>query len=123
LSEGEQKVISIADFPSEIKHSKVNKGIVFDDPVTSLDDERKATIARRLAEECSERQVVIFTHDLVFVFNMIEYCKQLSKSFNCHWMEKQDGKPGYIHLDNSPSLEKEYRSQLRQWNIIALQKS
>ncbi|MFL5788284.1 MAG: AAA family ATPase [Flavisolibacter sp.] len=113
LSEGEQKVISLADFLSEIAHSNVNRGILFDDPVTSLDDERKSTIAKRLVEESSQRQVIILTHDLVFVYNLMDYCRLAAKQFSCHWIEKQNNKPGYIHLNNAPSLEKEYRNSTK----------
>ncbi len=67
LSEGEQKVIAIADFLAEMHLSEVNKGIIFDDPVTSLDHKRKETIAQRLVEESDKKQVVIFSHDIVFV--------------------------------------------------------
>ena len=39
LSEGEQNACSIADFLTEVQLDKNNCGIVFDDPVTSLDHE------------------------------------------------------------------------------------
>lgn len=110
LSEGEQKVISLADFLAEAKHAKINKGIVFDDPVTSLDDERKSHIAERLVKESSVRQVIIFTHDLMFVSNLVSICNELKILFDCHWIEKQHGKPGYIWLRNTPSYEKEYKT-------------
>ena len=67
LSEGEQKVLAISDFISEMRLSEINKGIIFDDPVTSLDDYRKNEIGKRLVEESIKKQVIIFTHDLVFV--------------------------------------------------------
>src|SRR5690606_4793725 len=51
LSEGEQKVVSLADFFAEIRLSEINNGVIFDDPVSSLDDGRKSNIARRLAIE------------------------------------------------------------------------
>ena len=56
LSDGEQKVISLADFLSEIQMSRTNRGIIFDDPVTSLDNLRKRTIAERLIKEALNRQ-------------------------------------------------------------------
>lgn len=110
LSEGEQKVISLADFLSEAKHSKVNRGILFDDPVTSLDDERKSNIAERLVKESSVRQVIIFTHDLMFVSTLISLCNDLKIQFDCHWIEKQNNNPGYVWLRNTPSHEKEYKT-------------
>ena len=70
LSEGEQKIIAIADFIAEMKLSEINAGIIFDDPVTSLDHERKETIALRLAEEAQAKQVIVFTHDIFFLLSL-----------------------------------------------------
>lgn len=110
LSEGEQKVIAIADFLAEMKLSGVNRGIVFDDPVNSLDETRKSEIAKRLVELSNKKQIIIFTHDLVFVSSLIGYCSDYSISFDCHWIENRNGNPGQIWLNNSPSYEKEYRN-------------
>ncbi|MCO5945285.1 AAA family ATPase [Mucilaginibacter flavidus] len=110
LSEGEQKVISLADFLSETILSGVNRGIIFDDPVNSLDEKRKGKISERLIEESLSRQVIVFTHDLVFVSQLITSCEDGGKKHLCHWIEKRDGKPGYISLENAPSYEKEYRN-------------
>ena len=35
------------------------------------DDERKSEIAERLVKESLKKQVIIFTHDLVFVSNIL----------------------------------------------------
>lgn len=117
LSEGEQKVISLADFLSETKLSQGNKGIIFDDPVNSLDEERKSIIANRLVNESKTRQVIVFTHDLVFVSSLISACEENNTTTTCHWIEKIDGKPGKIWLDNAPSLEKTYRKSGKAWDF------
>ena len=67
LSEGEQRAIAIAAFLAEIKLGKGKGGIVFDDPVSSLDHARRERVARRIAAEAQERQVVVFTHDIFFL--------------------------------------------------------
>jgi energy-coupling factor transporter ATP-binding protein EcfA2 len=67
LSEGEQRAIAIAAFLAEVKLGKGNGGIVFDDPVSSLDHARRERVARRIAAEAQERQVVVFTHDIYFL--------------------------------------------------------
>lgn len=110
LSEGEQKVIAIADFLSEMQLSEINRGIIFDDPVNSLDDKRKKDIADRLSKESESRQVIIFTHDLIFVSNLITFCEEIKIPFFCHWMENRENNPGQIWLNNAPSYEKEYRN-------------
>ncbi len=42
-------------------------GIVFDDPVSSLDHWRRRNVAQRLTKEAKTRQVVVFTHDTSFL--------------------------------------------------------
>ncbi len=110
LSEGEQKVIAIADFLAEMQLSEVNRGIIFDDPVTSLDEKRKSEIAERLVKEALQKQVIIFTHDLVFVSNILTKSEDFKTASLCHWIENRDSKPGQVWLNNSPSYEKEYRN-------------
>ncbi len=67
LSEGEQRAISLADFLTEAQIGNKNKGIIFDDPVNSLDHTRRQTIAERLLQESLVRQVIVFTHDITFL--------------------------------------------------------
>ncbi len=67
LSEGEQRAIAIAAFLAEVKLGNGKGGIVFDDPVSSLDHARRELVARRLAAEAQHRQVVVFTHDIYFL--------------------------------------------------------
>ena len=110
LSEGEQKVIALADFISEMQLSDVNRGIIFDDPVNSLDEGRKKDIASRLIRESVNTQVIVFTHDLIFVSNLITFSEENTVPFLCHWIENRGGKPGQVWLRNSPSYEREYRN-------------
>jgi hypothetical protein len=109
LSEGEQKVIAIADFMTETNLSPINKGIFFDDPVNSLDEDRKNNIAERLIVDAKNRQVAIFTHDLVFLSNILNHCEDYSINYRCHWIEKLDDEVGKIWKDNTPSYEKKYK--------------
>lgn len=67
LSEGEQRAIAIASFLAEVKLGKGLGGIVFDDPVSSLDHRRRSHVASRLVEESKLRQVIVFTHDIYFL--------------------------------------------------------
>lgn len=67
LSEGEQRAIAIASFLAEVRLGKGRGGIVFDDPVSSLDHRRRWEVAERLAVESKQRQVIVFTHDIYFL--------------------------------------------------------
>ena len=104
LSEGEQNACSIADFLTEVQLDKNNCGIIFDDPVTSLDHDRKDLIAKRLVEEAHVRQVVVFTHDLMFMSQMVKHCDKNGVTPVAHWIRKVNGVPGYIEENTSPKL-------------------
>jgi energy-coupling factor transporter ATP-binding protein EcfA2 len=67
LSEGEQRAIAIGSFLAEIGLGGGKGGIVFDDPVSSLDHRRRENVAARLTKEAAVRQVIIFTHDIYFL--------------------------------------------------------
>lgn len=110
LSEGEQKVIALADFFAETNVTLINKGVVFDDPVTSLDEERKKVIAKRVCELSQSKQVLVFTHDLVFVSALINYATDFNILNECHWIESNDETIGIIWPRNTPSYDKKYRN-------------
>jgi hypothetical protein len=71
LSEGEQRALALACFLAEIGGDDTRYGIIVDDPVSSLDHLRIRKVAQRLVTEAKKgRQVIIFTHNLVF-FNEV----------------------------------------------------
>jgi energy-coupling factor transporter ATP-binding protein EcfA2 len=104
LSEGEQNACSIADFLTEVQLDKNNCGIVFDDPVTSLDHERKDKIAQRLAIEAGQRQVVVLTHDIVFMSQLTKHAERNQIPVVAHWMKQVNGIPGCVEDNTSPKL-------------------
>ena len=67
LSEGEQRIVSMAGFFADLTGSDDSSCLIFDDPVTSLDHRYRERVARRLVRELSIRQVVVFSHDFAFV--------------------------------------------------------
>ncbi|HEL5340863.1 TPA: AAA family ATPase [Stenotrophomonas maltophilia] len=75
LSEGEQRAVAIGSFLAEVGLSGGNGGIVFDDPVSSLDHRRRERVAKRLVKEAMHRQVVVFTHDIYFLCLLMEEAK------------------------------------------------
>lgn len=71
LSEGEQRALALACFLAEIADEGEGYGLVVDDPVSSLDQRRIRLVAERLVHEATKgRQVIVFTHSLVF-FNEV----------------------------------------------------
>lgn len=78
LSEGEQRAIAIAAFLAEVNLSGGLGGVVFDDPVSSLDHRRRWHVAKRLAQEALKRQVIVFTHDIYFLC-ILQQCAEILK--------------------------------------------
>lgn len=78
VSEGEQRCLSIAAFFAELSTADDPSGIVFDDPVSSLDYKWREGVARRLVQEARTRQVIVFTHDIVFLLLLKQFAEDLS---------------------------------------------
>lgn len=71
LSEGEQKVIALADFLAEAGLRLTPAPLVLDDPVSSLDYRRIQEVADRVAELTGSRQVIVFTHNIWFATELL----------------------------------------------------
>lgn len=70
LSDGEKRALALAFFLAEVATAESLGGIVLDDPVSSLDQERRHVVGRRIAVESGRRQVIVFTHDIAFLFHL-----------------------------------------------------
>lgn len=77
VSEGEQRCISIAAFFAELSTADDPSAIVFDDPVSSLDFQWRNAVARRLVAESKGRQVIVFTHDVVFLLALKQCAEEI----------------------------------------------
>ena len=111
LSEGEKRAVSLADFLTEVDIDPGCNSVVLDDPVTSFDLEWRKKIAPIFAKEASKRQVIIFTHDLAFLYHLIEAAENEDVEVLCHWIQRGwvDGLPGYVSIDNSPAIDRSFR--------------
>lgn len=76
VSEGEARCLSIAAFFAELSTADEESAIIFDDPVSSLDYKWRAQVAARLVEEAKTRQVIVFTHDIVFLLALRQLADQ-----------------------------------------------
>jgi ABC-type uncharacterized transport system ATPase subunit len=111
LSEGEQRALSLAFFFAEVATAEHDGGIVVDDPVSSLDDERRAYIAQRLAQEGQRRQAIVFTHDLPFVVDLIEQAKKLEVSSAQQWVWREGADAGRVD-DDPPFAAMNFRQRV-----------
>jgi energy-coupling factor transporter ATP-binding protein EcfA2 len=75
LSEGERRVVSLAAFVADVEGIDANTPIVFDDPITSLDQDFEESVVARLVALAKKRQVIAFTHRLSMLTHLEDAAK------------------------------------------------
>lgn len=115
LSDWEQKSIALAQFITEIKVANLQIPLIFDDPVTSLDEERRQRIAQKLFELSLTHQVIIFTHDLIIFYELEQLHESLTKQrpkveFEYHYytVNRCNNEPWNTNPSSRPSQEKRW---------------
>lgn len=101
LSEGEQKVLALADFLAEARLAGITAPVVFDDPVSSLDHRRVNEVAARIATLAHANQVIVFTHDILFATTLLGL---MEKSKRCVYFQitDEDGDKGKVTRATGP---------------------
>lgn len=125
-SEGEHRCVALAAFLAELSQASHQSALVFDDPVSSLDHSHRQKIAARLIAESTNRQVIVFTHEVIFLNDLISLAKDRSQSpyiLTVEWCNNAPGK----HLEGLPwdskkplecldTLDKDQAAISAQWN-------
>ena len=103
LSEGEQKVLALADFLAEARLAGITAPVIFDDPVSSLDHRRINEVAQRIARLADDNQVIVFTHDILFATTLLSL---FEKSKRCVYFQITDesGK-GQVTRASGPRID------------------
>lgn len=96
VSEGEHRCIALAGFLAELAMDETKSAIVFDDPVTSLDQRWRLCFAERLVQVSAERQVVVFTHDTVFLHELQELANREGTPLTLKHVKSYDIKAGFV---------------------------
>jgi energy-coupling factor transporter ATP-binding protein EcfA2 len=91
LSEGEQKVLAMADFLAEARLAGITAPVIFDDPVSSLDHRRVREVAQRIALLAANNQVIVFTHDILFATTLLSLF-ETSKRCTYYQITDEEGK-------------------------------
>lgn len=100
LSEGEQKVIALADFLAEARLTGISAPVVFDDPVSSLDHVRLSEVADRITELAATGQIIVFTHDILLATGLLA---RFEKSKRCmYYQVTSDHGPGAVTHASGP---------------------
>lgn len=114
LSEGEFTALALACFFTEIDSIPGEGAIILDDPVSSLDHLRTGQVAKRLVDEAVKgRQVIVFTHDLVFYYELRIVAAEKDCPTVTHWMRHTKEKGfGTIFENEEPWQAKKVKSRL-----------
>jgi energy-coupling factor transporter ATP-binding protein EcfA2 len=112
LSEGEQKIVALANFLSECTIDGITNTIIFDDPVNSLDQDYRESIAKKIVQLSLNRQIVVFTHDLYFLRLLFDIHKEVTLN-ECSIVGLTDAK-GFsgIPSDEIPYLAKNVQQRI-----------
>jgi len=111
LSEGEQRAIALGAFLAELALGNHSCGVVFDDPVSSLDHWRRRDVARRLVAEARIRQVIIFTHDTAFLGQLCDEIEVEGIPNAMMFLEWQGSSPGCVN-DGLPWDHQSYKARI-----------
>ncbi|MCZ2847417.1 AAA family ATPase [Modestobacter sp. VKM Ac-2978] len=102
LSEGEQTALGLAGFFTEAYFDSTKSALVFDDPISSLDANRRRYVAERLVQLAADRQVVVFTHDSTFAAELRRASQDGSVPFTPRSVERSGAKTPGICQDRHP---------------------
>jgi energy-coupling factor transporter ATP-binding protein EcfA2 len=120
FSEGEHRCVALAAFLAELVTSKQHSSIVFDDPMSSLDHIHRKAVAARLIEEAEHRQVIVFTHDLTFLFELRREAEARSRALRYQTVCRKQSRPGFVEGElpmkakNALQLANTLRSELKE---------
>lgn len=81
LSEGERRIISLAAFLADVADKSQIAPFIFDDPISSLDQDFESSVASRLLELAKHRQVIVFTHRLSLFGAMEDAAEKMGKKW------------------------------------------
>ncbi len=105
LSEGEQKVIALADFLAEATLRRSASPVVLDDPVTSLDYKRMSYVVGRITELGTERQVIVFTHNIWFTMELLARFEKNTERCSYYDVSEDGNTRGLVARATNPRFD------------------
>lgn len=79
LSEGETRIVALSAFLADITGLEHRSPFIFDDPISSLDQDFEEKVVRRLVDLSKTRQVIVFTHRLSLLALLESEVKKLKE--------------------------------------------
>jgi recombinational DNA repair ATPase RecF len=104
LSEGEQKVIALADFLAEAS-LKPPAPVIFDDPINSLDYKRMAEVVERIVALSDTRQVIVFTHNIWFTTELLARFEKRTQDCSYYDVSRDGPKIGIVSKGTHPRAD------------------
>ena len=89
LSDGENRIVSIAAFLADVTGRACPSTFIFDDPISSLDQNFEEAVVRRLCDLSIDRQLIVFTHRLSLLGLIQDYAKKLGFEPNISSIRKE----------------------------------
>lgn len=76
LSEGEQRIVSLAAFFADATGRDSQTPIIIDDPISSLDYNYEEAATKRIVQLAKDRQVIVFTHRISLLAGISNLCEE-----------------------------------------------
>jgi ABC-type hemin transport system ATPase subunit len=111
LSEGEQTALGLSGFFTEVIFAPTKSAVVLDDPVTSLDHARRSLVAARLVELAADRQVIVFTHEVTFVGDLVRHANEGKVPITERWIQRNGDVLG-VCADKHPWKAKDVTARI-----------
>lgn len=102
LSEGECKVLALADFLAESRLRGTRAPIVFDDPVNSLDYRRMSEVAYRIEKLVESHQVIVLTHSIWLTTELLARFEKKRDKCTYYTVRDTDQAKGIISAESGP---------------------
>ena len=97
LSEGENRIVSIAAFLADVTGKSNQAPFIFDDPISSLDQSYEEAVVQRLVDLSLDKQVIVFTHRLSLLGLIQEYSEKVGRESEIICIQAEEwgtGEPG-----------------------------
>lgn len=89
LSEGEFRIVSLAAFLADVEGHQSKSTFIFDDPISSLDQEYEEATAKRVVKLSEARQVIVFTHRLSLLASLEDAAKTNGVPLNVIGLQRE----------------------------------
>jgi ABC-type multidrug transport system ATPase subunit len=106
LSDGERRIICLAAFLADVADKPHASTFIFDDPISSLDQDYELAVASRLVELAKTRQVLVFTHRLSLLVGLEDAAGKMGPGWEKQhhvprWIETYSGVSGQVSIESA----------------------